>query len=182
VQKIDDQIKKLMDEKAKQPAAATGSVADPAGVNFVALQDQTQEQPTDPLDAEIAAANQRREELVQKLTEVDEQRAPLENQVAFLNGRINVQDLLTSAHGGLNEHEKWLRLPMRIPSGHMWASTYFLMTGFHAIHVAVGLLAFLLILPKHLDAKKAYILENVGLYWHFVDLVWIFLFPLLYLF
>ena len=64
----------------------------------------------------------------------------------------------------------------------MWASTYFLMTGFHAIHVLVGLIAFVLILPKKLDAKKAHIIENVGLYWHFVDLVWIFLFPLLYLF
>ena len=71
---------------------------------------------------------------------------------------------------------------MKIPSGNMWASTYFLMTGFHAIHVAVGLLAFILILPKKLDSTKAHIIENVGLYWHFVDLVWIFLFPLLYLF
>jgi cytochrome c oxidase subunit 3 len=64
----------------------------------------------------------------------------------------------------------------------MWASTYFLMTGFHAIHVAVGLIAFVLILFYTLDAKKAHVIENIGLYWHFVDLVWIFLFPLLYLF
>lgn len=133
-------------------------------------------------DAEVAAANQKREELVQELTKVDAEKLPLENRLAFLNGRANVQELLKEAHGGLNEHEKWIRLPMRIPSGNMWASTYFLMTGFHAIHVAVGLLAFVLILPKQLDAKKAHIIENVGLYWHFVDLVWIFLFPLLYLF
>jgi cytochrome c oxidase subunit III len=64
----------------------------------------------------------------------------------------------------------------------MWASTYFLMTGFHAIHVAVGLLIFAMVLPFTLDSRRANFIENAGLYWHFVDLVWIFLFPLLYLF
>ncbi len=83
---------------------------------------------------------------------------------------------------GLNEAHHWLRLPIMIPSGNMWASTYFLMTGFHAIHVLVGLIAFACILPMTLNHTRANIIENVGLYWHFVDLVWIFLFPLLYLF
>jgi cytochrome c oxidase subunit 3 len=64
----------------------------------------------------------------------------------------------------------------------MWASTYFLLTGFHAVHVLIGLIAFALMLPMTFTAKNAGILENIGLYWHFVDLVWIFLFPLLYLF
>ena len=64
----------------------------------------------------------------------------------------------------------------------MWASTYFLLTGFHAIHVLVGLIAFAMLLPKDLTGPRAGTIENVGLYWHFVDLVWIFLFPLLYLF
>ena len=45
-----------------------------------------------------------------------------------------------------------------------------------------GLLAFALILPMTLNARRAHVIENIGLYWHFVDLVWIFLFPLLYLF
>ena len=71
---------------------------------------------------------------------------------------------------------------MMIPSGNMWSSTYFLMTGFHAIHVVVGLVIFIVAFPMKLDARKANYLENAGLYWHFVDLVWIFLFPLLYLF
>ena len=47
---------------------------------------------------------------------------------------------------------------------------------------AVALLAFALVLPMRLDRSRAHIIENIGLYWHFVDLVWIFLFPLLYLF
>ena len=86
-------------------------------------------------------------------------------------------------HGGLNEHFPWLKLPIHIPSGNMWASTYFLLTGFHAMHVAVGLLVFVIVLlTGPLNRSRANVVENIGLYWHFVDLVWIFLFPLLYLF
>lgn len=90
-----------------------------------------------------------------------------------------------ASHGGghgLNDTFGWLRLPVVIPGGNMWASTYFLMTGFHAIHVAVGLVVFAILLTFTLGPAAAGMIENAGLYWHFVDLVWIFLFPLLYLF
>ncbi len=83
---------------------------------------------------------------------------------------------------GLNDKHPWLRLPFVIPGGNMWAATYFLLTGFHAIHVIVGLIVFVILLTMRLDASRAGMVENTGLYWHFVDLVWIFLFPLLYLF
>lgn len=83
---------------------------------------------------------------------------------------------------GLNDKYPWLKLPIVIPGGNLWASTYFLLTGFHALHVLAGLIAFALLIPMQLNASRAVTLENVGLYWHFVDLVWIFLFPLLYLF
>jgi cytochrome c oxidase subunit 3 len=62
---------------------------------------------------------------------------------------------------------------------------YFIMTGVHALHmvIGVGVLGVLLIQawkghfgPDHFNA-----VEGAGLYWHFVDIVWIFLFPLLYL-
>jgi len=86
------------------------------------------------------------------------------------------------AHHGLNDEHPWLKLPIVIPGGNMWASTYFLLTGFHAIHVLVGLIVFALMLPMTLGTLAAGFVENIGLYWHFVDLVWIFLFPLLYLF
>jgi cytochrome c oxidase subunit 3 len=86
------------------------------------------------------------------------------------------------AHHGLNDEHPWLKLPIMIPGGNLWASTYFLVTGFHAIHVIVGLIAFICLMPKTLGVANAGLIENVGLYWHFVDLVWIFLFPLLYLF
>jgi cytochrome c oxidase subunit 3 len=81
-----------------------------------------------------------------------------------------------------NDH---LRLPPYIPFGNIWASCYFVMTGFHAFHVFGGLVAFVIILLMavrgRLTPRHDWVLENVGLYWHFVDIVWIFLFPLLYL-
>jgi cytochrome c oxidase subunit 3 len=85
-------------------------------------------------------------------------------------------------HEGFNEEYSWLRLPIMIPGGPMWASTYFLLTGFHALHVLIGLIVFALLMFVTIDRRKANMVENIGLYWHFVDLVWIFLFPLLYLF
>lgn len=67
--------------------------------------------------------------------------------------------------------------------GNVFASTYFLMTGFHAIHVVVGMILFGIVLLQgsKLDGTWIDFVENSGLYWHFVDLVWIFLFPLLYI-
>ncbi len=66
----------------------------------------------------------------------------------------------------------------------LFFSFYFAMTGVHALHmiIGIGILALLLVL-----ALRGHFLENpntiemMGLYWHFVDIVWIFLFPLLYL-
>jgi cytochrome c oxidase subunit 3 len=73
--------------------------------------------------------------------------------------------------------------PHPIPSGNIFASTYFLMTGFHAIHVIVGMILFAIVLAQgvNLNEKWSDYVENSGLYWHFVDLVWIFLFPLIYI-
>jgi cytochrome c oxidase subunit 3 len=59
---------------------------------------------------------------------------------------------------------------------------YFALTGVHAIHVIGGIVPLSLLLIQALRGKLfAAHTEYVGLYWHFVDLVWIFLFPLLYL-
>jgi cytochrome c oxidase subunit 3 len=62
---------------------------------------------------------------------------------------------------------------------------YFILTGVHALHVTIGigLLGVLLLrtLTGTLPREKAHAVDIAGLYWHFVDVVWIFLFPLLYL-
>ncbi|HTG86943.1 MAG TPA: cytochrome c oxidase subunit 3, partial [Pyrinomonadaceae bacterium] len=62
---------------------------------------------------------------------------------------------------------------------------YFAMTGMHALHMIIGagLLLYLIIfsLKGRFDPEYHSPVEVIGLYWHFVDIVWIFLFPLLYL-
>ncbi|MGE5533187.1 MAG: cbb3-type cytochrome c oxidase subunit I, partial [Bacillota bacterium] len=65
------------------------------------------------------------------------------------------------------------------------ASSYYALTGAHAVHVAVGMVAIGYLLIRSVQggftSKKHSSVENVGLYWHFVDIVWMFLFPLFYL-
>ena len=62
---------------------------------------------------------------------------------------------------------------------------YFLMTGMHALHMIVGeaLLGTILVMAvrRRFTVRWSTPVEVIGLYWHFVDIVWIFLFPLLYL-
>ena len=64
-------------------------------------------------------------------------------------------------------------------------SIYYMMTGLHGIHVLVGigLIGWMMIKAKKGKLHSGYYtpLENTGLFWHLVDIVWIFLFPLLYL-
>ncbi len=62
---------------------------------------------------------------------------------------------------------------------------YYMMTGLHALHVVIGLILLIICIFKiksgHIKQGGYLLLENSGLYWHLVDLIWIFLFPLLYL-
>ncbi|MFO7615329.1 MAG: cytochrome c oxidase subunit 3 [Bacteroidales bacterium] len=62
---------------------------------------------------------------------------------------------------------------------------YFFMTGLHALHVIVGMVILLVVIrfiqKNKVRQDKYMLLENAGLYWHLVDLVWIYLFPLFYL-
>ena len=62
---------------------------------------------------------------------------------------------------------------------------YFFMTGLHALHVIVGAVILLFVIrginKQEVRQDKYMFLENGGLYWHLVDLIWIYLFPLFYL-
>lgn len=62
---------------------------------------------------------------------------------------------------------------------------YYLMTGLHALHIIIGVvLITIMIIKVHFEKvhKDRFVqLENTGLYWHLVDIIWIFLFPLFYL-
>ena len=83
----------------------------------------------------------------------------------------------------IQDHAQGLYVARPMLHGNLFASLYFLITGFHAIHVIVGLILFLTVLVQGpwLTTLWATYVENIGLYWHFVDLVWIFLFPLIYI-
>lgn len=62
---------------------------------------------------------------------------------------------------------------------------YYFMTGLHGFHIVVGMILLTVVFFKiksgAINADRFVLLENGGLYWHLVDLIWIFLFPLLYL-
>ena len=71
-------------------------------------------------------------------------------------------------------------------TGAIYGSTFFTMTGFHGFHVTSGVVSMLYlyvtkVLPEKYSAQDYRGIETIGLYWHFVDLVWIILFTIVYL-
>lgn len=70
------------------------------------------------------------------------------------------------------------------PQARLFFGIYFAMTGIHAIHMVIGIAIMLIIITainRGTLRPRSNAIEVSGLYWHFVDIVWIFLFPLLYL-
>ncbi len=67
----------------------------------------------------------------------------------------------------------------------LFSSSFFTLTGFHGVHVTVGIIMLLalvgMISKNRVTGDKAEVVELVGLYWHFVDIVWIVIFTLVYL-
>ena len=75
---------------------------------------------------------------------------------------------------------------LNLPDGQiLFYGLYYIMTGLHGLHVIIGLVFLSIVLGFIITGsvnKDSYVkLENAGLYWHLVDLIWIFLFPLFYL-
>jgi cytochrome c oxidase subunit 3 len=102
-------------------------------------------------------------------------------------------------HAGLLPGQ-WFGVPRSFPGGQVlhgeavpllpagagiFFSLYFVTTGVHALHIVVGIGVLTWILARNLrgEFSKDFFtpVDNVALYWHLVDLVWIYLFPLLYL-
>lgn len=71
------------------------------------------------------------------------------------------------------------------PGESLYFFLYFFMTGLHALHVIIGAILIGVVIYRtqqgKINAERYSLTENAGLYWHLVDLIWIFLFPLLYL-
>ncbi len=67
----------------------------------------------------------------------------------------------------------------------LFSSSFFALTGFHGVHVSVGIIMLLavmgMIAKNRIPGDKAEVVELIGLFWHFVDIIWILIFTLVYL-
>jgi cytochrome c oxidase subunit 3 len=86
------------------------------------------------------------------------------------------------------EHGIWPGSPLLEELGRgdtLFFGLYFFMTGLHALHIIIGMVILAVVLVRvqknRITFDNYQLLENGGLYWHLVDLIWIFLFPLFYL-
>ncbi|MBI4890558.1 MAG: cytochrome c oxidase subunit 3 family protein [Acidobacteria bacterium] len=88
-------------------------------------------------------------------------------------------------HDGLLPGKYYTHKGDTVPGQFMFFSFYFMMTGLHGIHVLLGMMAIIWILFRTIrgDFSSDYYapVDITGLYWHLVDLIWIYLFPLMYL-
>ncbi|GAC1427504.1 MAG: heme-copper oxidase subunit III [Chloroflexota bacterium] len=100
--------------------------------------------------------------------------------------------LLTIALGGAflygeaSEYITMASVDRTTPSSDVFASTFFALTGFHGLHVFVGLALLCILLGLAMtgafnDGRRRAAVETISLYWHFVDGVWVFIFPTVYL-
>jgi len=71
------------------------------------------------------------------------------------------------------------------PGQNIFFGLYYVITGLHGLHVIIGMtllaISFVLVAANKINENRFAMLENSGLYWHLVDLIWIFVFPLFYL-
>ena len=88
-------------------------------------------------------------------------------------------------HDGLLPGKFFTNKTMQAPNAALFFSLYFVMTGLHGLHVVIGMACIGWILWRlskgDFSSHNYGAVEFTGLYWHIVDLIWIFLFPLLYL-
>ena len=86
---------------------------------------------------------------------------------------------------GLEYAEAYNELGLTVHAG-IYGATFFILTGFHGMHVTLGTLMLIIIwlrvLKGHFDSEKHFGFEAVAWYWHFVDVVWIGLFLFVYVF
>ncbi len=84
---------------------------------------------------------------------------------------------------GYEYHHAYTEMNLKLSSG-AYGSTFFMLTGFHGFHVVVGMLMLLFITIRlmrgHFTAERHFGFEGAAWYWHFVDVVWLFLYTLVY--
>jgi cytochrome c oxidase subunit 3 len=92
--------------------------------------------------------------------------------IAFLLGVVGVEWPLAAAHGLTTDSSAA-------------GAVFYIMTGFHAFHVVTGVIFMFIVLrlgrKGHFTAEKHWPVEAAAVYWHFIDVAWIFFYPALYL-
>jgi heme/copper-type cytochrome/quinol oxidase subunit 3 len=103
------------------------------------------------------------------------------------DGRRAARLLLVTVGGGavflVVKAFEWtheIQLGYTIGSNLFW-SFYYTAAGLHALHVIAGMVIMVIVAAAAARHEHLHRVENIGIYWHFVDIVWIFLFPLLYI-
>ena len=85
---------------------------------------------------------------------------------------------------GIEYVEAYQHLDLTLASG-IYGATFFLLTGFHGFHVTIGSIILFVLLIRvykgHFTAEKHFAFEAGSWYWHFVDVVWVLLFTLVYI-
>ncbi|MCI0571548.1 MAG: cytochrome c oxidase subunit 3 [Myxococcaceae bacterium] len=89
------------------------------------------------------------------------------------------------AHEGALPGQWYAFEKLRVPGASLFYTLYFLMTGLHALHMLIGVVVLAVLAVRlrrrTITAEYPVALELGGMYWHFVDIIWLFLYPLLYL-
>ena len=92
---------------------------------------------------------------------------------------IKFTEYAAKVHAGLLPGRSFTGEP---PQMELFYSLYFMMTGVHALHMAIGIVFLLIMAARaHSSTLRITQLENTALYWHFVDAIWVILYPLFYL-
>jgi cytochrome c5 len=173
------------------PANTTGVAMPPRGGNPLLTDDrlmdvvaflrtmQEQEKAKAPEESRIEAAT---------IAAAESTHAPAPDSAAAFAVPKWVMPLPPDGPRGLNKIAAAVPLPIEVAppaNSHQFFGMYFMMTGLHGLHVLAGMIviAWLLTRASRGEFGPKYFgpVDIVGLYWHVVDLIWIFLFPLLYL-
>jgi cytochrome c oxidase subunit 3 len=101
-------------------------------------------------------------------------------------GRVAHEEAVEAAGEGADEAAIEAELEgAPVQGGPLYGATFYTMTGFHGAHVSIGVLCLIFVLIRAMMGKYTMAdhrgVELIGLYWHFVDLVWIILFTIVYL-
>lgn len=120
--------------------------------------------------------------LTSSLTMVLAHQAAARNQTKSCGRLLGITIILGAAFLGLKGYEYYGEIAEGLtPVKNLFWSFYYFLTGLHALHIIAGLIAITTVRRGVLRGENLPRVDYVGLYWHFVDVVWIFLFPMLYL-